>query len=137
LHRLPDKLLVEMLKFGVVGGTAIFVHLGVFSGLIEFSTVRPMLANLLGFVLSLLVSFCGHNWWTFKRGTEGRPSVSIIGSRYLVVVLSGFAVSSLIVFVSIEILQTRYAFTVFLIFAIVPLAQFIMGRLWTFRNQPG
>ena len=129
--------LLEAARFGVVGVIATIVHLGGFSALVEFADVRPIWANVIGFAAAMVVGFCGHHWWTFRYQSQPRRGVAGAGTRYAIITLTGFGVSSAIVYLVTEVALARYEYAIALILLIVPGSQFLMSKFWAFRTRPG
>ncbi len=61
----------ELIWFGIVGVTAMLVHLGSVSLLLVPMGLPPLIANVLGFLLAFQVSHAGHHKLTF--GAAGAP----------------------------------------------------------------
>ena len=130
------SLIGQLIRFGLVGGVATVVHMGGFAALIELAGMRPIYANVISFALATTVAFIGHNWWTFRQTSgAGRP-VAAAGWRYITITLTGFAVSSGIVYAVTEMAEANYVYAIILILAIVPLGQFLMSKFWAFREKP-
>lgn len=62
----------ELMKFGVVGGFAYAVDIGVFN-LMLHSTDKPLTSKTVSTVLATTVSYAGNRTWTFRR--RGRSGV--------------------------------------------------------------
>lgn len=133
MFSLGRRELFEAARFGVVGVIATIVHLGGFAALVEFLAVRPVWANVIGFAAAMVVGFCGHHWWTFREQHAPRRDVAGAGSRYAVITLTGFGVSSAIVYLVTEVASAPYEYAIALILAIVPGSQFLMSKFWAFR----
>ena len=65
------RLLPPPLRFIVVGCCAAAVHWGVVRLLVEAGWLRPLAANVLGWMIAFGVSFAGHALWTFAE--HGAP----------------------------------------------------------------
>ena len=56
----------ELMKFGVVGGFAFLVDVGVFNLLLA-STDKPLTSKTLSTVIATTVAYAGNRTWTFRR----------------------------------------------------------------------
>lgn len=124
----------ELFRFGVVGVTATVVYLCVYAGLIEFADVAPLIANCIGSLVGVIVSFTGHNWWTFTGGSE-RRHLANTGTRFLIVNLIGFCESTVIVYVVTGVMAARYEYSIIVILAVVPASQYLLNKFWTFSDR--
>jgi len=130
----PENFLGELLKFGVVGVTATTVYLALYASLIEFAGVAPLVSNCFGSAAGVLVSFAGHNWWTF-RGAAARRHLANTSSRFLLVNLIGFVQSTIIVYVVTGLLAAGYEYSIIVILAVVPLSNYLLNKFWTFNDR--
>ena len=131
------RLVAQYCKFGVVGGLATLTHVTVFAGLIELLAVKPLLSNLIAFVIAVGVSFYGHFNWTFAadwRDFDSRPDAGGALAKFAVVALTGLVLNTAVVYVITENLQLSYRYAVVLMVTVVPLVLFVMNKLWAFRH---
>jgi putative flippase GtrA len=62
----------ELMKFGVVGGFAFVVDIGLFNLLLH-ATDKPMTSKTISTVVATTVAYVGNRYWTFRR--RNRSSV--------------------------------------------------------------
>jgi putative flippase GtrA len=62
----------ELMKFGVVGGVAFVVDVGLFNLLLHL-TDKPLTSKAVSTIVATTVSYAGNRHWTFRR--RGRSSV--------------------------------------------------------------
>ncbi len=80
-------MLKQMIRFGLVGTLATFVHM-VIGSLLIASGWNPLYANLIAFATAFLVSFVGHLGYSFAD-QDANPARAF--QRFAVVALIGFA----------------------------------------------
>jgi putative flippase GtrA len=78
--------------FVAVGIAAAAVHFAVVVLLVEFGSLRPLVANPLGWLVAFGVSFSGHYRLTFA---DSGARIGRSGRRFLVISAAGFAVNEL------------------------------------------
>jgi putative flippase GtrA len=128
---------VQYAKFGCVGILATASHIVVFTGLIEFFKVVPLIANILAFCVAVLVSFLGHFHWTFK--IEAKQPLfrfrqqRVAFARFLAVALLGLGLNSLMVFLVVDISQLSYRYAIVPMALVVPSIMFLISKFWAFR----
>lgn len=132
MNGLPD-LLRQIVRFGLVGGLATLVHIGIFLGLADGLGFHPQAANLLAWFTAFIISFLGHFHWTFQDnpvGTPRRATDALI--RFLAVSLLGLGLNSGIVMVVVGILDAPNAMAALLMATLVPALLFAINRFWAF-----
>lgn len=119
----------QMMRFGVVGALATFVHM-VIGFLLIGSGWHPLSANLIAFATAFLVSFIGHLGYSFAD-QEVNPTHAF--RRFAVVALTGFICNEALLFILIltSILSASIALWVSTIFAAA--LTFSLSRTWAFR----
>ena len=66
-----SNLLRELLKFGVVGGVAFIVDVGLFN-LILHLTDKPLSSKTVSTVAATTVAYLGNRYWTFRKRSRSR-----------------------------------------------------------------
>lgn len=125
---MTPALIRQLFCFGLVGAAATATHY--LTALLghEWLGINLYLANLLGYVTALSVSFVGHGWLTFQ--------VSLTRAR-----LARFVPASVSVFLASELLlwglesatPLPHQATLLLVVATVPVATFLINRYWVYR----
>ncbi len=123
-------MLSQSLRFGFVGAVATLVHLTVGSTWIALN-VNPLWANLWAFMTALLVSFLGHQFFTFRG--HGRP-IRSTAMRFFSVAVLGFVVNELILLTLTKLLQISPTLSLIISTLSVAIMTFILSRLWAFRS---
>jgi putative flippase GtrA len=129
-------LLVQSLRFGIVGIAATLTHVAVFVALIQTGDAAPLLANALAFGVAFVLSFLGHFWWTFRAPAEletRRWAPALV--RFLVIALSGFLLNTAVVFMVVEVLTVSYMYAAVLMVTVVPACVFVASKFWVFSGQ--
>ena len=124
----------EMVRFGVIGIVATFVHVGMVVFLVEVPDLEPVWANVLAFLTALSVSYFGNFHWTFAaEGQHGRRV-----PRFVCTQTFGFASSQTIMFVVVEVLRMHYGIALTAVLMTVPLVSYLLSRKWVFAHSgPG
>ena len=103
--RLRFKSTKRMIKFGIVGGSGIFVNLGIFAlaKIILFDSIGKsnmvlLAASLLGDEISIIYNFILNNLWTFRR-TKNKDSISRKLFKFHLVALTSVVINNIILFI--------------------------------------
>ncbi|OGT01257.1 MAG: hypothetical protein A2Z65_01200 [Gallionellales bacterium RIFCSPLOWO2_02_58_13] len=126
-------MLLQMVKFGLVGLSATAIHASVLFFLVEKLGVGPVLASIPAFLTALVISFLINHHWTFvvKRG-YGRYF-----SRYAAVSVAGLILNIAIMYGTVLLMHQSYIVGLGVVIILVPLISFLLQRYWTFSNPNG
>tara|TARA_R110002020_G_scaffold98861_16_gene235112 strand:- start:534 stop:965 length:432 start_codon:yes stop_codon:yes gene_type:complete len=119
----------QMLRFGIVGALATFVHM-VNGYLLIQAAWNPLVANLLAFAIAFLVSFIGHLEYSFAD-QDLSPSSAL--RRFAVVALIGFGFNEglLVVLLSLSVASDTMA--LWISTGVAAILIFLLSRMWAFR----
>lgn len=120
---------LQIIKFGVVGVTAMAVHFVVVVTLVYVSN-HPLLANFVGFLIAFQISFAGHSLWTFQLTGKNNKDHK---TRFFTVAVLGFLINELGYFLLLNILHIDYRVALLFVLLVVSALTFILSKLWAFR----
>ena len=124
-----DRVPRTFLKFVVTGIVSMVTHVGLVALLVEFFDVPPQPANMVGFLASVMVSFFGNHYWSF-RGNDQTARVAFI--RYTVIITIGILYNGLVMNLFLTRLGLGYEFGLAAIVASWPFVSFTLASLWAF-----
>lgn len=123
--------MLQILRFGVVGGLATMVHASVGYLSVTLINLTGQQANLIGFGVAWWVSFFGHHIFTFERRANRRSALArfVLHSLVLFLIASAMtaAVRSVHPGVSDALVPVLAAF-------FVPVLSFISSKYFVFRS---
>jgi putative flippase GtrA len=128
------QLLAQVTRFGVVGLLATGVHILIFVGCIEILGIAPLWANFPAFLFALVTGFVGHFTWTFRmlhRGQQNNWWAALF--KFMLVSFIGLGLNTLVVYLVVNLLGHPYPYAVLLMVTAVPVAVFLMQKLWAFN----
>ena len=124
------KTLLLFVRFNIVGILATVSYFASGMGLGASTDMSPLTIHLLAFFVSIVVSYLGHAYFTFKRS----------GPRYLLrfAVITGvlFAASTALTVVMADMFHLSELWTVTVVTIAYPVFSFLLHTLWTFKD-PG
>lgn len=132
---------VEFVKFGVIGlsntviSYVIYVlFLWGFQQIGMFQKIDYLIAQFIGFVLSVLWSFYWNNKFVFKADNKERNWLSALFKTYVSYAFTGLFLNSLLSVLWIEVLEwSKMIAPIINLLVSVPL-NFIMNKLWAFKS---
>jgi len=130
-----QDLFFQLSKFGIVGAIATALHIGLFTMFVETGMASPLIANLLAFVPSFLVSFYSHFIWTFKCSSEyGRKYVLWTMAKFLSAALLGIGLNSLWVYLVTDYFMIEYYYSILCFVFITPAVSFVVNKVFVFKK---
>jgi putative flippase GtrA len=117
--------------FVAVGCAAAATHWLCAVGCIAVFEVRPFLANFIGWLVAVVVSFSGHYFLTFRHQPKSLlPAVR----RFLVVSASGFAINEFAFVFLLRVTRIPYYWLLAMILLAIAGMTFLLSRFWAFRH---
>jgi putative flippase GtrA len=118
--------------FIAVGSAAALIHLTVVALLVEILGLRPLAANVIGFLVAFLVSFGGHARWTFPLSAEHHTAAR---TRFFAVASTGFVLNQAAYAEALHLFGPRYYLPVLAAVLVgVAVATFLLSKLWAFAE---
>ena len=118
--------------FVVVGCAAAAVHWGVVVALVSQHGWRPLVANVLGWLLAFVVSFAGHHRLTFRD--RAAPFSASVG-RFFVVSAGGFGVNEAAYALLLGWSGQRYDLVLAVVLIAVAGFTYLFSRHWVFLRS--
>ena len=121
------------LRFGIVGAVSTATYF-VVTAVVGNPPVLldPSLANLLGFLASVGVSYIGHHYFTFQ--VAGAGAHAHYAPRFVVTTAILFAMSAVVMAVSRYWLGLDHTLATAIVTVSYPVASYALNTLWTFAS---
>jgi putative flippase GtrA len=127
LARLTD--LGRLVRYGISGGLSALTHVGTLALLVELAGVRPVVGSTVGFVLSIAVSYGLQRTWVFASAGRHRTLLP----RFLTVTAAALVLNAVVLHVGTEVLEAHYVAVQIVALVLIPLSNYLLNSLWTFR----
>lgn len=121
----------QIVRYGLTGGLASIVNIGVYQLLASRLAVDPNVAWAIGFIAAVLVGYVTHSRWSF-RGHGRRDNLARTGSRFVIVSLISFGLNSGWVWLLVQHLALPLWAPYPLVLGLTPLIVFTLNRKWVF-----
>lgn len=122
----------QLFWFGVVGVTAMLVHLGSVALVLVPMGLAPLLANVAGFLLAFQVSHAGHRRLTFQT-VQAPASRSRL--RFFLVASASFAINECLYWLLLRYTALDYRLALACVLVVVAALTFFTARNWAFAEQ--
>ncbi len=120
----------ELVAFTGVGTAAAAINLAVVALAVPFG-MAPLVANVVGFLISFAWGFFGHSRWTFPA--EGRD-VAVALQRFAVLSLLGFALNEAAYAGALHLTSLDYRLSLFLVITALGGAKLLASKYWAFAR---
>ena len=123
-----EKLLLQIFKFIIVGGTATIIDWAVYYVLYNFLRVNPLIANILSFTVSVIYNYIASVKWVFDVNKEKSKIKMVI--EFLVFSVIGLLLSELLLWLGINKLNLNAMLVKIVATAIVMVFNFITRKIF-------
>lgn len=117
--------------FLVVGATAAAVHWGVVVALVSLLSLKPLLANVLGWLVAFVFSFLGHYFLTFR---DQDAPLTRSALRFFGVSAIGFSINQALYAVSLAFGQP-YDWALLCVLLMVAVLTYFLSKRWAFMRS--
>jgi putative flippase GtrA len=121
----------QLFWFGVVGVTAMLIHLGSVALILVPLGLAPLIANIIAFILAFQVSYAGHRYFTFRNQ---ETTLSRSRGRFFLVALMSFAVNELLYWALLQYTLLDFRIALALVLVAVATLTFVLARYWAFAS---
>lgn len=122
----------RLAAFVLVGSAAAAVHWCVVVALVEHLALRPLTANVSGWLVALWVSFAGHRGLTFR---DRKAPVQRSLPRFAAVSAIGFALNQASYAVLLRHADLSYSLALAAVLVAVALLTYLASRYWAFLGS--
>ena len=130
----------QIVRFGLTGGAATAIYAAVYWPIATYAQMRwplehrsvwPLIANVLGYLVSMVAGYVIHSRWSF-RGVGERDNVARTGGRYLVVMLVSFTMNTFFVWFLTGPMHGATWWPLLTNVFVTPMLTFVLYRFWVF-----
>ncbi len=124
------RLSQRLIYFAVIGASAALIHIVTVLGLVTYSQVNPLIANIFAFLLAFNVSFLGHRYLTFSN-LHDEKELSL--PHFFLVASSAGILNELLYFLLLEYTILNYLIALILVLGTVSIYSYLLSRFWACR----
>ena len=118
---------MSLVKYYLIGGIAVLLHVLIVVAVIEFRNFSPSIANALAFILATIFSSVANTYWSF----DAEISRTII-LRFWGVALLGLCLAITISSIA-EYLKLHYLIGVLMVVTVTPVISYTLHKNWTYK----
>ena len=129
---IDTKRLEEFIKFGIVGGSGVFVNMGLLYVFTRFLSIPLEIASPIAIWVSILTNFFLNNLWTFKKRETHIPFWTRLLRYHLVSGLAGI-VNYLILLLLVNQIGMHDLLSNLIGIAVGTVINYSLNSFWTWR----
>lgn len=122
------KLIAQIFKFSVVGGTAFLIDYSVMIALTELCGINYLISSGISFVVSVIYNYILSVRWVFEVDENGDKRKEFV--VFIVLSLIGLGLNQLLMWVFVSMIHIFYMVAKIIVTAIVMLYNFITRKLF-------
>lgn len=122
------KLIAQIFKFGVVGGTAFLIDYALMIALTELCGINYLISSGISFVVSVIYNYILSVRWVFEVDENGDKRKEFV--IFIVLSLIGLGLNQLLMWVFVSMIHIFYMVAKIIVTAIVMLYNFITRKLF-------
>jgi len=124
---LENFLTPSLIKYYLIGGIAVLLHIVIVVVVIELWGLFPSLANAIAFILATVFSSIANTYWSFQAKING-----VILFRFWCVALLGLCLAVIISGIA-DYLKFHYLFGVMMVVSVTPIVSYTLHKNWTYK----
>lgn len=122
-----DKLIRQILKFGVVGGGAFLIDYTILYVLTEFVGIHYLISSVISFTVSLIFNYILSIYWVFDVTRKQTAKEVLI---FAILSIIGLGINQIVMYIGSDILHIYYMLTKLVATFIVMVWNFITRKIF-------
>ena len=127
------KLIIQLIRFGIVGVIATVIDVGVLAFLKEVAHMDVLAASALSFTASVVVNYILSMLWVFKSKGENKTKEFVI---FVLLSVGGLLLNQLIMWLGTEVADIYYLAVKIFALLFVPAYNFITRKIFLEKKAP-
>ena len=125
----------QFIKFGIVGASNTLIAYVIYS-ICVFIGIHYLLANALGFFISVLNAYYWSDRFVFKKGEgESRNAIWTLVKTYVAYGSTGLLLASILLYLYVDKLHISEYIAQLLVLVITIPLNFIINKFWSFKTK--
>ncbi len=123
-----EKLVKQIFRFGLVGGTAFLIDYGILFCLTEFAGVNYLLSGTISFSVSVVFNYLSSRFWVF----EVKENANKVWEFMIFLILSviGLGINQIIMYIGVDKFGIYYMLTKIIATFIVMVYNFVTRKMF-------
>lgn len=122
------KLIAQVLKFGVVGGTAFLIDYSIMIALTEFFGINYLISSGISFVVSVIYNYILSVHWVFDVDKNGNKKKEVV--VFILFSVIGLGLNQLLMWIFVSKVHVFYMLSKIFVTAIVMIYNFVTRKFF-------
>lgn len=122
------KLIAQVLKFGVVGGTAFLIDYSIMIALTEFFGINYLISSGISFVVSVIYNYILSVHWVFDVDKNGNKKKEVV--VFILLSVIGLGLNQLLMWIFVSKVHVFYMLSKIFVTAIVMIYNFVTRKFF-------
>ena len=127
------KLIIQLIKFGVVGVIATLIDLAVLMFLKEILHIEVLVASAIAFCVSVIANYILSMMFVFRGSENGKVKEFLV---FLILSIGGLLLNQIIMWIGTEILTAYYLWAKIFALVFVPIYNFVTRKIFLEKKAP-
>lgn len=127
------KLIIQLIKFGIVGVIATVIDFGVLMVLKEHMHIDVLVASAVAFTASVIVNYILSMLFVFKGSENGKVKEFIV---FVTLSIGGLLINQFIMWIGTEMLAVYYIWVKISACVFVPIYNFVTRKIFLEKKTP-
>ena len=127
------KLIVQLIKFGIVGVIALIIDVAILTILKEMLNVDVLISSAVSFSVSVVVNYILSMHFVFKSKGDNKTKEFI---AFVVLSIGGLLLNQLIMWVGVDVLAVYYLVVKAFALVFVPIYNFVTRKIFLEKKAP-
>ncbi len=126
------KLIIQLIRFGIVGVIAMIIDVGVLALLKEVMHVDVLVASAISFSVSVVVNYILSMLWVFRSKGENKVKEFVI---FVLLSIGGLLINQLIMWLGTEVVDFYYLAVKVFALLFVPIYNFVTRKIFLEKKE--
>lgn len=123
-----EKLVKQIFRFGLVGGTAFLIDYGILFCLTEFAGVNYLISGTISFSVSVVFNYLSSRFWVFEVKADTNKVWEFV--IFLILSVIGLGINQLIMYIGVDKFGIYYMLTKIIATFIVMVYNFVTRKMF-------
>lgn len=129
---LNNHLIKQILKFGIVGGTAFLIDYGIFTLLTQIFSIHYIIASIISFTISVIYNYILSIKWVFDVNKKQTSKEFII---FIILSIIGLILNLIVMYISVDLINIHELISKIIATIIVMIYNFITRKIFLEKEK--